>query len=79
MSMINVMATAAFKEAYVELVPLFERATGHTVVTTWITTQEIVSRVKAGDAADLAVMSGNAVDELIAAGKFAKVFPPIQI
>ena len=72
MSVINVMATAAFKEAYVELVPPFERATGHTVVTTWITTQEIVARVKAGDAADLAVMSVNAIDELIAAGQFAR-------
>lgn len=69
---IQVMATAAFKEAYVELVPRFERATGHKVVTTWITTQEIVSRVKAGAATDLAVMSGNAIDELIAAGKFAQ-------
>ncbi len=72
MPTINIMATAAFKEAYVELVPQFERTTGHQVVTTWITTQEIVTRVKAGDATDMAVMSGNAIDELIAAGKFAQ-------
>lgn len=31
---LNVMATAAFKEAYLELVPQFERASGHKVVTT---------------------------------------------
>ncbi len=72
MPIIKVMATAAFKEAYVELVPQFERATGHKVVSTWITTQEIVARAKAGEPTDLAVMSGNAIDELIAAGKFAK-------
>jgi molybdate transport system substrate-binding protein len=69
---INVMATAAFKEAYLELVPQFERASGHKVITTWASTMDIVSRVKAGEATDLAVMSGNAIDELIAAGKFAK-------
>jgi ABC-type molybdate transport system substrate-binding protein len=29
---IKVMASAAFKEAYLELVPEFERSTGHKVV-----------------------------------------------
>ena len=71
-STINVMATAAFKEAYLELVPQFERASGHKVISTWTNTLEIVRRVKAGEATDLAVMSGNAIDELIAAGKFAQ-------
>ncbi len=70
-STINVMATAAFKEAYLELVPQFERASGHQVISTWTNTLDIVKRVKAGEATDLAVMSGNAIDELIAAGKFA--------
>ena len=37
-STINIMATAAFKEAYIELVPQFERATENTEVTTWATT-----------------------------------------
>ena len=69
---IKVMATAAFREAYLVLVPQFERASGHRVVTTWATTADIVNRVKAGEATDLAVMSGNAIDELIIAGKFAR-------
>lgn len=68
---IKVMATAAFKEAYVELVPQFERASGHKVITTWTNTVDIVSRIKAGEVTDLAVMSGKAIDELIAAGRFA--------
>ena len=71
-SEIKVMATAAFKAAYVVLVPQFERATGHKVVTTWTNTTDIVDRVKRGEATDLAVMSANAIDELIAAGKFAR-------
>ena len=69
---IRVMATAAFKEAYIELVPQFERASGHKVVTTWANTTDIVNRVNAGETPDMAVMSANAVDELIAAGKFAR-------
>ena len=72
MSSINVMATAAFKEAYVELVPQFERASGHKVITTWASTVDIVSRVKTGETTDLAVMSGDAIDQLIAVGKFAQ-------
>jgi molybdate transport system substrate-binding protein len=69
---IRVMATAAFKEAYLELVPQFERASGNKVVTTWASTLDIVSRIQAGEATDLTVMSGNAIDELITAGKLAK-------
>ena len=30
------MLSAAFKEAYLELVPQFERATGHTVENLWV-------------------------------------------
>ena len=63
------MATAAFKEAYLELVPQFERATGHKVVTTWASNSDVVARVQAGEATDLMVMSADAVDKLIAAGK----------
>ena len=37
---VKVMLSAAFKEAYVELVPQFERSTGHKVVTTWAPTVE---------------------------------------
>jgi molybdate transport system substrate-binding protein len=66
------MATAAFKEAYLELVPQFERASGHKVVTTWASNSDVVARVLAGEATDLMVMSADAVDRLIAAGKVAK-------
>lgn len=69
---IKVMATAAFKQAYLELVPIYERISGNKVTTTWITTQDIISRVKAGEATDMVVMAANAVDELISAGKLAK-------
>ena len=34
-STINVLSSNAIKAAYQELVPLFERASGHKVMTTW--------------------------------------------
>lgn len=71
MSDISIMATAAFKEAYLELVPQFERATGHKIVTTWTTTNSVVASVKAGAFTDMAVMSADAIAQLVAAGKFA--------
>lgn len=69
MSDIQVMATAAFKEAYLVLVPQFERASGHKVITTWASNSDVVARVLAGEMPDLVVMSADAVDKLIAAGK----------
>ena len=36
MAQIKVMLSAAFKEAYLQLVPQFERATGHNVETHWV-------------------------------------------
>jgi molybdate transport system substrate-binding protein len=71
-STINIMATAAFKEAYLELVPQFERATGHKVVTTWASSVDVIQRVNAGEITDMIVMAGDAIDKLIASGKLAK-------
>ena len=69
---IKVMASAAFKEAYLELVPQFERASGHKVTTAWISSVDIINRVKAGEAIDMIVMAGDAIDKLIIAGKLAQ-------
>ncbi len=52
---IKVMASAAFKEAYLELVPQFERGTGHKVLTLWIPTVQMMSRLKGGETVDLAI------------------------
>lgn len=68
---IKVMASAAFKEAYLELVPEFERTTGHKVVTIWIPTVEIMRRLKGGETVDLVIMAAGAIDELIKLGKIA--------
>ena len=43
---IKVMATAVLKEVYLELMPQFERASGHKVTTTWAGSIDIINRVK---------------------------------
>ena len=65
------MASLAIKEAYVELVPQFEKQSGHKVVTDWVGMVDIKKRVLAGELVDLVVGSAAAVDELIQARKLA--------
>jgi molybdate transport system substrate-binding protein len=66
---IKVIASVAVKETYQELVPEFEKASGHKVVTLWSGTADIMKRVKAGENADLVILGSNSVDELISLGK----------
>lgn len=65
------MASAAMKEAYLALIPEFERSSGHKVVTSWLPTVQIMSRLKNGELVDLLVMAATSIDELIALGKVA--------
>jgi molybdate transport system substrate-binding protein len=65
---IIVMASAAFKEAYLELVPAFERASGHKVTTIWAPSVEMVKRLKNAEMVDLAIMSGKAIEDLVKLG-----------
>jgi molybdate transport system substrate-binding protein len=71
MTEIKVMASAAFKEAYLELVPEFERRTGHTVSTAWVPSVRMMSRLKGGETVDLVILSA-AFDELIELGVIAR-------
>ena len=71
MSKIKVLSSLATKEAYLELVPQFEKATGHTIATTWAGTVDIMKRMAAGEIYDLLIASSAAIDELIKLGKVA--------
>lgn len=64
MAEIKVMLSAAFKAAYLELVPQFEAATGHAVISLWVPSANIMSRSKAGEIVDLIISSRAAIDEL---------------
>jgi molybdate transport system substrate-binding protein len=66
---LRVLSSNAFKEAYLELVPGFEKATEHKVVTTWAGTNDILKRMHAGETYDLVIMAGPALDGLIKQGK----------
>jgi molybdate transport system substrate-binding protein len=69
---IAVMASAAFKEAYLELVPEFERASGHSVSSLWVPSVQMMARLKGGEQVDLVILSAAALDELIQAGIIAE-------
>jgi molybdate transport system substrate-binding protein len=66
---INVMASAALKTAYLEVVPEFERSSGHKVLTSWAPTAEMAKRVGAGEVVDLVIMAAEPIDELTKSGK----------
>jgi len=68
---VKVMAANALKDAYLELVPAFEKATGHKVTTVWSGTEAIARRVAAGEAVDVVLVAAPSVDRLIAAGRLA--------
>jgi molybdate transport system substrate-binding protein len=66
---IKVMASAAIKEAYLELVPQFEKSTEHKVTTTWAGTVDMMKRLTGGEVFDLVIMAGPSIDELVKQGK----------
>jgi len=66
---IKVLASPAIRESYLELLPRFEKASGHKVVTMWAGTVDVMKRIKAGEAVDAVVLSAGSMEELIKLGK----------
>jgi len=66
---IKVLSTQATEQAYRELVPRFERATGHKVTTIFTGTLDADKRLAAGEAYDLLIMSGPSINEHLKDGK----------
>jgi molybdate transport system substrate-binding protein len=67
-SKIKVMLSAAFKPAYLELVPQFEKATGHHVISLWVPSVQIMSRLIGGEKVDLVILSAAAIEALVSQG-----------
>jgi molybdate transport system substrate-binding protein len=70
---VRVMISAGFYGVYAELGPLFERATGHRLVTTrgpsmGDSPEAIPNRLARGETADAVILDGGAADELAAKG-----------
>src|SRR5258708_3342334 len=73
---IRVVTSGAFTQAYLELVPQFERATGHKVVTAFGASigpapEAIPNRLQRGEAIDVVILAASALDGLINDGKVA--------
>jgi len=66
---IKVMASIAIKDAYLELVPAFEKSNGHKVTTIWAGTVDIMKRIGGGEAVDLVIASAPSIEGLTAQGR----------
>jgi molybdate transport system substrate-binding protein len=68
---IKLLGSAAMKDAYLELIPQFEKATGHKVSAAWSSTPDVQKRIAAGEAADVIILGDSGTEELIKQGKLA--------
>ena len=66
---IKVISSVAVKEAYLELVPAFERASGHKVTLIWSGTVDIMKRIGGGEVVDLVIVAGPTIDALTQQGR----------
>ena len=66
---LKVLSTQATEDTYRELVPQFEKATGHKVATIFTGTLDAQKRLAAGESYDMIIMAGPAIDAQIKVGK----------
>ena len=66
---IKVLCAVALHPAMDELIPAFERSTGHKVTVAYGTAGAVVDRVQKGEAADLVISAVPLIDQLQALGK----------
>ncbi len=66
---VKLIASAAVKEVVLDLVPAFEKASGHKVTTIWAGTEAITKRISGGEVVDIVLIAAPNVDRLIAVGK----------
>src|SRR4030081_1652916 len=66
---VSVIASTAMREVLAELVPMFERASGHKVTLSFLSGAVLPVNVKEGGQADLVVTTPETIDDLVKAGK----------
>ena len=66
---IKVISTRATEELYRELVPQFEKATGHKVTTIFTGTLGVQERIAAGESYDVIIMVDTAINDYVRSGK----------
>lgn len=67
--MITLIASNAMKEALSELVPAFERASGHKVATVWGGTLDISERIAKGEVVDIVILAADRIDAFVEQGR----------
>ena len=68
---IKMIASNAVKEAYLQLLPQYEKASGNRVTTDWVGTDDVVRRIGGGEVADIVIAPSFTIDNLILQGKLA--------
>jgi molybdate transport system substrate-binding protein len=68
---ITVLSTQATEKAYGDLIPQFEKATGHTVKISYTGTLDAKKRIAAGEFFDVLIMASPEIDAFIATGTLA--------
>jgi molybdate transport system substrate-binding protein len=68
---IKMIASNAVREPYGELLPAFEKSTGHKISVSWGGTVDIVKRVESGEIADIVIIPAARIDALIKEGRIA--------
>src|SRR5258706_5460374 len=66
---ITVTASTAMREVLAELVPMFERTSGHKVAVTFLSGAVLPVKMKEGAQTDLVVTTPETIDDLVKAGK----------
>ena len=66
---LTVIASNAVKEAVAELVPAFEKASGHAVTLIWGGTLDISKRIGAGEVVDIVILGADRIDDFIRQGR----------
>lgn len=69
---IKLIASNAMKEIVLDLMPGFERSTGHKVTAIWGGTEAITKRISSGEPVDIVLIAAPNIDKLIAEGRLVE-------
>jgi len=66
---VKLLASIAAREAVLDLLPAFERTSGHRVSVIWTGTEAAAKRIADGELADVVLIAAPSIDSLITAGR----------
>src|ERR1700741_2978683 len=68
---VRVLAVGAYVEAFKQIVPEFERASGHKISVAYAATPVFAKQIEAGDPFDVAILVSGPLNDLAGKGAFA--------